>query len=303
MTEHRRAHTAHLRTARLELTPLDPAADARHLHHAYGDEDVMRWWTRPACADPAETERYLTSCAAAPGARLWTVRTPDGTVVGMAGLLGGTDVPGLTWLLRRDSWGHGYATEAAAAVVGHALEDSGLGLDRVEAWIEAGNHRSLAVAARAGLTERARLAQHYPHRHDPHEMVVLGKARAEEPPTILAVITELPVRDVTATLRLVEAALGARTAFVIGDPPEYAEAALTPWSAGPRFRLAAVPGPEPVEPVRLQLDAAGTADSLHRRAVDAGARVDGPPVRRPWGRSEFVITLPEGHELTVSAPV
>ncbi|MEU7137686.1 GNAT family N-acetyltransferase [Streptomyces sp. NPDC046261] len=295
-----RAHDTTLRTARLTLTPLDPAADAGQLHRAYGDGEVMRWWTRPVCADVADTERHLASCAGRSGARLWTVRTADGEALGMAGLLGEVEVPGLTWLLRKDAWGRGYATEAATAVVGHALGD--LGLDRVEAWVEAANHRSLAVAARAGLSERARIAQHYAHRDGPHEAVVLGRPREEEPRTTLGVIAELPVRDVAATLALLGAALGARTGFAIGEPPEFAEVALTPWSAGPRFRLAAVGRRQRVSPVRLHLDVATAAGPLHRRAVAAGARVDGEPTRQPWGRTEFVITLPEGHELTVSAP-
>ncbi|MFD0385169.1 GNAT family N-acetyltransferase [Streptomyces stramineus] len=113
MTGGERAPAAPLRTIRLELVPLDPEADAGPLHRAYGDEAVMRWWTRPACADAGETRRYLTECAGLPGARLWTVRSSDGPgrgdVLGLAGLLGAVDVPGLTWLLRRDAWGHGYA--------------------------------------------------------------------------------------------------------------------------------------------------------------------------------------------------
>ncbi|MFI9722912.1 GNAT family N-acetyltransferase [Streptomyces sp. NPDC052396] len=287
-----------LRTDRLRLTPLDPDADAASLHRAYGDHEVMRWWNRPACADPAETARHLAECTGQEDARLWTVRTADGEAVGMAGLLGEIEVPGLTWLLCKDAWGHGYATEAAAAVAGHALGP--LGLDRVEAWIEATNRRSRAVAARIGLTERGRLAQHYAHRDRPHEVVVLGRSRTEEPTTTLAVVTDLPVQDVSATLALLRTALGARSAFVLGDPPFLAEAVLGPWSTGPRIRIEAAEH-RPAA-VRLRLDVATDAAPVHRRAVDAGARVDGRPVQQPWGRSEFVIRLPEGHELTVSAP-
>ncbi|GAA0493341.1 GNAT family N-acetyltransferase [Streptomyces sp. NPDC046215] len=304
MTGGERAPAAPLRTIRLELVPLDPEADAGPLHRAYGDEAVMRWWTRPACADAGETRRYLTECAGLPGARLWTVRSSDGPgrgdVLGLAGLLGAVDVPGLTWLLRRDAWGHGYAREAARAVADHALGP--LGLDRVEAWVEAANHRSRAVAAAAGLGERARLGQRYPHREHPHEVIVLGRAREEEPTAVLGTVVELPVRDVAGTLRLVTAALGARTTFAMGDPPYLAEVGLSPWSGGPRFRLAAMDPEEPPSPVLLHLDAATRLDALHRAAADAGAPVSGPPVLRPWGRREFVITLEEGHELTLSGP-
>lgn len=299
MTEGVEARTPPLRTDRLKLTPLDPAADAEHLHSAYGDEEVMRWWPSPRCADVAETSSFLAACAGQSGARLWTVRGPDGQVLGMAGLLGEVSVPGLTWLLRKDAWGHGYATEAARAVAGHALGE--LDLDRVEAWVEATNHRSLAVAARIGLTERARLSQRYAHRGSPHEVVVLGRAREPEVTRVLECVAVLPVRDVSATLRLLNAALGSHTAFTVGDPPYLAEVSLTPWSAGPRFRLEAVPRTR-VRPVALQLECAAELDALHRAAAGAGARVSGPPAEQPWGRREFTLKLREGHRLTLSAP-
>ena len=134
----------------------------------------MAWWNTPLRVDSVDTRNDLAESHGLPGAQLWTVREVE-RPVGLVGLLGAVDVPGLTWLLRRDAWGRGLMTEAAGAVVDYALGP--LGLDRVEAWVAVANSRSLSTARRIGLTERGRLAQRYPHRTGPHEMVVLGRPR------------------------------------------------------------------------------------------------------------------------------
>jgi RimJ/RimL family protein N-acetyltransferase len=54
------------------------------------------------------------------------------------------------WRLVRSAWGHGYAPEAAAAVLHHALES--LGLNRVIATIHPENKQSLRVAEKIGMT-------------------------------------------------------------------------------------------------------------------------------------------------------
>ncbi|MFH8974856.1 GNAT family N-acetyltransferase [Streptomyces sp. NPDC017890] len=54
------------------------------------------------------------------------------------------------WRLARPAWGHGYATEAARAVVSHAFEE--IGLAEVLAVTTATNLRSRAVMRRIGMT-------------------------------------------------------------------------------------------------------------------------------------------------------
>jgi len=56
----------------------------------------------------------------------------------------------LGWALRRDAWGHGYATEAGRACVEWGF--SQLDLPYVTAMIAAGNLRSIRVAERLGFT-------------------------------------------------------------------------------------------------------------------------------------------------------
>jgi RimJ/RimL family protein N-acetyltransferase len=52
------------------------------------------------------------------------------------------------WHLHPDSWGHGYASEAATAVLRHAFDH---GLPEVHAVTHLGNDASMAVARRAGM--------------------------------------------------------------------------------------------------------------------------------------------------------
>jgi ribosomal-protein-alanine N-acetyltransferase len=53
------------------------------------------------------------------------------------------------WRLRRDAWGHGYATEAARAAVAFAFDE--LGRDEVVSMTVVGNLRSQAVMRRLGM--------------------------------------------------------------------------------------------------------------------------------------------------------
>ena len=56
---------------------------------------------------------------------------------------------GLYWALRPAHWGHGYATEAAAALVTYAFDR--LRLRRIVATTEHDNNRSIAVMRRLGM--------------------------------------------------------------------------------------------------------------------------------------------------------
>jgi RimJ/RimL family protein N-acetyltransferase len=286
-----------LTTARLSLTPLNPDRDAEALHAAYGDPDVMRWWNVPVSVDVAETREHLASLLRGDGAYAWTVREAT-TPAGVVAVLGDTAVPGLSWMLSRHAWGRGLMTEAAAAVIEYAF--GSLGLDRVEAWIESTNVRSLATARRIGLTEYGRLAQRYPHREDPHESIVLGRSRDGEPPTVISVEVVLPVRDVTIEFDLLRSVLGARTQFEVGDPPEMVGVVFGQWSVGPCLRLVATS--PPIAPVTVNIDVGTQFDASYARATATRADIASTPVEQPWGIREFVIRLSDGHQLVVTGP-
>ncbi|TMQ26758.1 MAG: GNAT family N-acetyltransferase [Candidatus Rokuibacteriota bacterium] len=73
-----------------------------------------------------------------------------GALVGRAGLFEPEGWPGfeLIWMLRRESWGRGYATEAARRILRHAFTD--LGRQRVISLIRPANAASIRVAERLG---------------------------------------------------------------------------------------------------------------------------------------------------------
>lgn len=287
-----------LRTGRLWLVPLDPERDAAELHPMYADPEVMRFWETPVHRNRAATARCLHDLVSESHA--WAVLADaDGPAVGVVAVLGRAAVPGLKWVMRRAVWGRGYAGEAATAVVEHALGE--LGMARVEAWVDVTNTRSLAVARRAGLTERGRLPQRYGHRDEPHCSLVLGRSARPEPTVVLNVWVELPVRDVAATSAALIDVLGMSVMYGDGDPPTFMLLGAGPWSGAQRVGLSTAASAT-IARVSVRLETATELDAIHARAVETEVELDGPPAVRPWGRREFVWTLADGHEVTVSGP-
>jgi RimJ/RimL family protein N-acetyltransferase len=62
------------------------------------------------------------------------------------------------WHFHPDRWGHGYATEAAAAVLAYALDG---GLERVVAVTAPANTASQGVCLRIGMTHRGQTNRYY----------------------------------------------------------------------------------------------------------------------------------------------
>lgn len=85
------------------------------------------------------------------GYGMWALELKaTGELVGRAGFLDPPGWPGfeLGWLLGRQHWGHGYASEAASIALGYAFAE--LKRDRVISLIRPGNERSIKVAERLG---------------------------------------------------------------------------------------------------------------------------------------------------------
>lgn len=79
-----------------------------------------------------------------------------GTVL-LAALPGDDGEVEIAWQLHPDSWGNGYATEAASALLDHGF---GGGLDEIFALTHLGNTRSQAVCRRLGMHHLGR-EQHW----------------------------------------------------------------------------------------------------------------------------------------------
>ena len=110
----------------------------------YTETEVDEWFARQA--------RQIAEHGMCMGA---IVEKATNRVVGLGGTqpLGTTSDLEIGWILARDAWGHGYATETGAAAMRHVLET--LNRPRVVAIIDPGNEPSKRVAARLGMTYEA----------------------------------------------------------------------------------------------------------------------------------------------------
>lgn len=290
-----------LTTARLDLVPLDPDRDAEALHAWYGDPAGDEYGPSKPTADVPATRARLVEELTGNGGWTWVLRLrPRTEALGTIGLFfdQGTSIRGLNWALRRDHWGRGLMGEAAPIVVDQLLAQPGI--DGVEAWIDSRNTRSLGVARRARLDERARMARVYPD-HTAQQVIM---ARAAEPRdlAVVAVRPNLAVRDVPETCRLLTDVLGLSLGFDFGDPPTFARLKLGPWSgtSGIDLRQAAE---DELTAATVTVDLGVPTDVIHERARAAGLEVLSPPADQPWHTREFVFCLPEGHRIRVIGPV
>lgn len=85
------------------------------------------------------------------GYGMWAIER-EGRMIGRAGFIHPEGWPGLElgWLLARDAWGQGYATEACRAALGHGRAQ--FGQREFISLIRPANERSIAVASRLGAT-------------------------------------------------------------------------------------------------------------------------------------------------------
>jgi ribosomal-protein-alanine N-acetyltransferase len=147
-------HGGALTTERLVLRPVTPEDHAALLVH-WTAPDVRRFLFDDAVLSAAEVSEAIeasTRSFAAAGYGLWLIREREqAALAGTTGLRPLEDL-GLEifYSLAPGSSGKGYATEAARAVIEHALGP--LGLPEVLAEVDEGNTASIAVIRRLGMT-------------------------------------------------------------------------------------------------------------------------------------------------------
>lgn len=132
--------------------------DAEPLHAIYGDAETMRHIGSSGRATPdLETTRRIMDALreheARHGFTLWPIDERDGEqMVGIGGLSWvegrGPEVEA-AYLVRRDRWGRGYATEALRAVLRTGHDE--LGLERIVALAYPENDASRRVMEKAGM--------------------------------------------------------------------------------------------------------------------------------------------------------
>lgn len=122
-----------------------------------GDRDVMRFSLNGASTREDIQTKYLPSCQkryARDGFGQWAIiRKSDGLCIGECGIcvqeVEGKREHELSYRLRRDSWGQGFATEAT-----RTCRDFGfnrIGLNRLISIIEVENRASIRIAEKMGM--------------------------------------------------------------------------------------------------------------------------------------------------------
>lgn len=128
------------------------------LHALMQDADVMRYVGDRRAPSLQETWRSVAGWIGhwtLRGYGLWAIEEREsGLVIGRAGLINPVDWPGpeVGYLLGRDWWGRGYATEAARAAMDWGFRT--IGFERLLSLIDPENAASIAVAERLGETLR-----------------------------------------------------------------------------------------------------------------------------------------------------
>lgn len=153
--------TPTLTTERLRLRPFT-ASDADDLWALHSDAHVLRYWDSPPWTDPARADRFLATCArmADEGSGARVVIERDGSFLGWAGLSEWNPdhrSAKLGYVLGEPAWGHGYATEAARALLTWAFD--ALDLNRVQAEADTRNAASARVLEKLGFVHEGTLRE------------------------------------------------------------------------------------------------------------------------------------------------
>jgi RimJ/RimL family protein N-acetyltransferase len=158
-----------LSTDRLRLRPPTPH-DAEALYNLFADEEIMGGLNREPVSAVERARAMIEEGmggwrADGLGPFILQTRGTDRRVVGQAGLMifdtrgwtpstwaqaGSHAQPELGWALIQAHWGHGYATEAAAAIRDWARESRSI--SELVSLISPDNVRSQRVAERLGAT-------------------------------------------------------------------------------------------------------------------------------------------------------
>jgi RimJ/RimL family protein N-acetyltransferase len=151
-------HTGRLRLRAWTTRPTDLA----RLTDIYSRDEVTRWLGGTPSVPPAElVARWAAVSELDPRFGCWAIERPDSGVAGTVlfkPLPNGVGEVEVGWHLHPDSWGHGYASEAARAVIERGFD---AGLPEVYAVVRPGNEASLAVCRRLGMAPLGRFRRWY----------------------------------------------------------------------------------------------------------------------------------------------
>lgn len=150
-------------TENLVLRDFD-VSDAEELFRIHSDPETMRFLgTGPGSLEEERRniQRHIDTFYRVYGFGLWgVVLKSEDRLIGRCGILqqevDGRRRPEISYLIDRDHWGRGLATEAAKGVLD--IAHSRFGIDKMIAVIATGNGGSTRVAEKCGFQFEKRLA-------------------------------------------------------------------------------------------------------------------------------------------------
>jgi RimJ/RimL family protein N-acetyltransferase len=152
-----------LHTARLRLRPVT-STDADALFAMHSSAHVLRFWDAPPWSERERAERFVAACQQmaeeGSGSRPAIERVSDGAFIGWCGLTRWNPdyrSASLGYCLVDTAWGHGYATEAARALLQWAFDT--LDLNRVQAETDTRNAASARVLEKLGFQREGTLRE------------------------------------------------------------------------------------------------------------------------------------------------
>ncbi|MEV8533176.1 GNAT family protein [Streptomyces sp. NPDC051211] len=183
--------TPTLHTARLRLRPFTDI-DADPLFALHSSTYVMRYWDSPPWTERARAERFIAMCRKmadeGTGARVAIDRASDGAFVGWCVLTGWNPdyrSASLGYCLDDAMWGHGYATEAAHALLQWAFDT--LDLNRVQAETDTRNVASARVLEKIGFVREGTLREDCVVNGEVSDSWVFGLLRREWRPAAVPI--------------------------------------------------------------------------------------------------------------------
>jgi ribosomal-protein-alanine N-acetyltransferase len=163
---------------RIRLRPTRPD-DAADLFAVFSDADTLRYWSHEPFTAPAQAHGYLAGIERALLARTlfqWAVaETSTDRLVGTVTLMAWDRAhrrAEIGFVLRRDRWGRGLASEAVRAAL--AFGFGPMNLHRVEADVDPENSASLGLLTGLGFREEGRLAERWFTYGEWRDSVLLG---------------------------------------------------------------------------------------------------------------------------------
>ena len=174
--------TPTLHTPRLRLRRFD-GGDADALFALHSNAQVLRYWDAPPWSEPGRAERFIAACRQleeGTGARLALDRVSDGAFIGWCSLTRWNPdhhSAAMGYCLDDAAWGHGYATEAAHALLRWAFDT--LDLNRVQAETDTRNAASARVLEKLGFVREGTLREDCVVNGDVSDSWVYGLLRRE----------------------------------------------------------------------------------------------------------------------------